>query len=89
MRLNRLQQLSTTAAACGIGQADVLAGQNGHAPEQEGGILAGIDHLGAPVEGCVRVGAAQGLDERGDGVVVDIALFVVEDGPAAGWIPRP
>ena len=41
----------------GIGQPDVLAGQDHHAPGQETGVLARLDHAGHPVEAGVGVGA--------------------------------
>ncbi len=65
-----------------IGQAHVLAGQDQHPPEEEARVLAGIDHLGQPVERRVGVGAAQRLDEGADGVVVIVAVLVVQHRPA-------
>src|SRR5207247_2643622 len=57
---------------------DVLRGENHHAPGDEAWILARLQHRCQVVDGCVRVAAAQGLDEGGREVVVLIALAVVE-----------
>ena len=40
----------------GIGQPDVLAGQDHHAPGQETGVLPRLDHAGHPVQAGVGVG---------------------------------
>ena len=61
-----------------VRHADVLRGKDQHAPEQIAWILAGVDHARHPVQGGVRVGAAQALDEGADGVVVGVALLVVQ-----------
>ena len=63
-----------------VGEADVLGGEDDHAPHDEQRVLAGLDHAGQPVERGVGVGAAQGLDEGADRVVVGVALAVVEVG---------
>jgi hypothetical protein len=65
-----------------VGQPHVLARENNHAPEDEAGVLARVHHARHPVQRGVRVRPAQALDERADGVVVDVAFFVVEHGPA-------
>jgi hypothetical protein len=60
-----------------IGQADVLRGGDDQPPGDEPGILAGGDHRRQPVQGGVRVVAADALDEGADGVVVAVAGAVV------------
>ena len=66
----------------GVGHAHILAGKDQHAPEDEARRLAGIDHLRHPVDGRIRVAAAQALDKGADGVEVVVALLVIEDGAA-------
>ena len=78
----RLRARHHDAQRVRIGQADILAGEDDHAPEDETRLLAGVDHPRHPVERRVGVGAAQALDERADGVVVDVAFLVVEHGAA-------
>jgi hypothetical protein len=46
----------------------------------ETGVLARMDHFGEPVEGGVGVAAAHGFDEGGDGVVMGIAVGVIDNG---------
>ena len=66
--------------ASGFGQADVFAGEDDEAAEDEAWVFAGVDHAGQPIEGGVGVGAAHALDEGADGVEVGVAFFIVEDG---------
>ena len=63
-----------------VGEADVLGGEDDQAAGDEERVLAALEHAGEPVEGGVGVGAAQGLDEGGDDVVVPVAGAVVEGG---------
>ena len=56
-----------------VGLADVLAGQDDQAADDEAGVLAGLEHAGQPVEAGVGVGAPDALDEGGDHVVVLVA----------------
>ena len=56
-----------------VGLADVLAGQDDQAADDEAGVLPGLEHAGEPVEAGVGVGAADALDEGGDHVVVLVA----------------
>ena len=65
-----------------VGQTDVFACQDDQAAQDEARVFARIEHLGQPVERCIRVAAAHGLDEGRDGVVVRVAVFVVEHGAA-------
>ena len=48
----------------------------------EPGILAGMDHLGQPVERGIGIAPAHRLDEGADGVVVGVAVAVVNHGLA-------
>ena len=64
----------------GVGQADILTGQDDHAPENEAGVFAGVDHAGHPVERGIRVEAAEALYKGADRVVVDVAFLIIEHG---------
>ena len=64
----------------GVGIADVLGGEDHHPAQDEAGVLASLEHADHVVDGGVGVGAAHGLDEGGDHVVVLFAGLVVEDG---------
>ena len=87
--------------AAWVGVAHVLGGADHDAPRDELRVLAGIDHAREPVERGVGVAPAHGLDERGDDVVVHVAVLVVgepmtgvrllhelagDDGPRVGRI---
>ena len=67
-----------------IGQAHVLRCQDDQTPGDESRVLAGSDHRGQPVQGRVRIVAANALDERADGVVVAVAGAVVRQSPLLG-----
>ena len=71
-----------TTSPMRVGQADIFAGQDDQAAQDEARVLAGVQHLRQPVQGGVGVGAAHRLDEGGDGVVMGVAVFVVQHGPA-------
>ena len=64
-----------------VRQPDVLARQNHQAAQDEPRVFPGVKHLRQPVEGGIRVGAAHGLDEGADRVVVGVAVLVVEHRP--------
>ena len=64
-----------------IGEADVLAGGDQHAPKDEAGVFAGLHHAGQPEQGGVGIAAPERLDEGADGVEVGVALLVVEHRP--------
>ena len=64
----------------GVGQADVFAGEDDDAARDETEVFAGVEHFREPVDGAVLVGRAHAFDEGADGVVVGVALFVVDDG---------
>ena len=80
--LESLRTRGNNAHRVRIGQADILAGEHQHAPEDEARLLAGVDHPRQPVERGVRIGPAQALDEGADRVVVNVAFLVVEHGAA-------
>ena len=61
----------------GVSHAYVFSRQDDDAAGDEHGVFAGVDHAGEPVEGGVGVRGADGLDEGGDGVVVEVAGLVV------------
>ena len=66
----------------GRGQSNVL---HRHAHDAAGnvhGVFAGLQHARQPVERGVHVGVAHGLVQRGDDVVVLLALLVVEQNAA-------
>ena len=70
-----------------VGVADVLAGEDDHAPGDELGVLAAGEHGGHVVDGGVGVAAAHRLDEGRDGVVVRI-LAVVGHGRLLGRVAQ-
>ena len=63
-----------------VGKPHVLAGKARHAAGDVERVLAGLQHARQPVHRRVRVGIAHGLVQRGDEVVVFLALLVVEQG---------
>ncbi len=65
--------------AAGVGVADVFGGGDDEAAGDEAGVFAAFEHAGEPVDGGVGVGAADGFDVGGDGVVVAFFVFVVGD----------
>ena len=69
-----------------IGVADVLGGEDHHPAGDEARILAALEHRGEVVHGRVGVAAAHRLDERGDDVVVLVAVPVVAQRPLAGCV---
>ena len=64
----------------GIGEADVFAGEDDEASGDEAEVFARVEHFGEPVEGGVGVGAADTFDEGGDGIVVLVAVLVIDHG---------
>ena len=68
---------TATPSAAGIGDADVLAGQDHQPPGDEARVLARLDHPGQVVQGGVDVAAAHALDQRARDVVVLVAGPVV------------
>ena len=63
-----------------VREAHVFGGADEDAARDEARVFAGVNHLREPVERRVGVAAAHGLDERADGVVVRVAIAVVDDG---------
>jgi len=61
-----------------LGQADVFGGEDDEASRDEHHVLSGLQHSGHPVDGRVRVAAADALDEGRDDVVVLVPGAVVE-----------
>jgi hypothetical protein len=64
----------------GVGQPDVFAGEDDDAARDETEVFTGVEHFREPVDGAVLVGRAHAFDEGADGVVMGVALFVVDDG---------
>ena len=78
----------------GIGQPDVLAGQDDQAPGDEAGVLARLEHAGQPVQAGVGVRPPDALDEGADLVVVVVGALVEEaavagPAPCRPWRARP
>ena len=69
-----------------VGVPDVFGGEDDHAPRDEAGVLARLEHRCEVVHGGVRVPTPHRLDERGGEVVVLVALAVVEEGTFAGGV---
>ena len=65
-----------------VGEADVLAGEDDHAAEDEPRVFPGVDHAGHPVQGGVGVRPPHRLDEGADRVEVVVPFLVVENGAA-------
>src|SRR5262249_38265693 len=63
-----------------VGEPHVLTGEDEHTTEEKARVFASVDHFGEPVHGGIRMRAAQGFNEGGDGIVVIVALFVIQDG---------
>src|SRR5690606_23169280 len=64
----------------GVGHANIFPGEDGHAAKDEAGVFACVHHFGHPVERGIGVRAANAFNEGGDGVVMHVPFFVVEDG---------
>ena len=61
----------------GVGQSDVFGGGDDEAAGYEGRVLTAFYHACQPVDGAIRVAAANGFDEGGDDVVVHLAVLIV------------
>lgn len=89
-RFRHADFLGRSVGGCGESQhavvckADVFGGDDYQAPGDVEGVFAGLQHAGEVVEGGVRVGAADGFVEGGDGVVVLVAGAVVDEGFGEG-----
>ena len=77
-----------------IGETDILDRGAGQAAEQEQRFLAGGEHAGKIIERGLRIGATDGFVERGDEVVMPLAILVVhrdatlQKGGQAGGVQR-
>src|SRR5438093_2316893 len=67
-----------------VGVAHVFGGENDHPPGDKARVFAGGQHLGQVEDGGVGIGAAQALDEGGDGLIVVVAQLVVAHLAALG-----
>jgi hypothetical protein len=63
-----------------VGEADIFRRANHDAARDEARVFAGVNHLRQPVERGVGIAAAHGFDEGGNGVVVRVAIAVINDG---------
>ena len=72
-----------------VGVADVLGGEDDHAPDDEAGVLATLEHHGQVVQRGVGVRATRGLDPGRGVVVVAVAALVVEDRPPLQGVLGP
>ena len=85
-RLGHAHEVRRVQGRHGYGQAarvsitDILRSKDDQAPRYEARILAGVQHLGQPVDCRMRVGAAHTLDEGGNRVVVPVFVMVVHHG---------
>ena len=61
-----------------IREPDVLTGGNDETPGNKTRVLAGMDHFGQPVNGGIRVTAANALNEGAGRVVMRIAISIVD-----------
>jgi hypothetical protein len=78
-QLERRQRRGRDDERLRIGVADVLAGEDDHAAQDEARLLARLQHARHPVRGGVRIRAAHALDERAHHPVVLVARPVVEE----------
>ena len=62
----------------GIGQPDILRGQNYQPSSDESRLLATRQHTGQVVDRRIGIATSHRLDEGRDHVVVLLAIFVVE-----------
>ena len=63
-----------------ISQPNIFGGANDDASGDETRVFAGVDHFCEPVKRGVGVAAAHGFDERGNRVVMGVAIAVIHDG---------
>ena len=64
----------------GVCQPDILGGGDNETAGYESRVFTALYHACQPVDGSVRVAAADGLDKGGDDVVVHLPVFVVGEG---------
>ena len=76
--IHRLEAVVGQQQRVGVGVANVLGSEDNHASGDEERVLAGHEHTGQPIDRRVGIAAAQRLDERGDDVVMLLALLVVK-----------
>ena len=62
-----------------IAEPDILGRMHVEPAHDEARRLAGLDHDGEPVQGGVRVGATNRLDERRDDVIMPVARLIIFD----------
>ena len=63
-----------------VGQADVFARRDDQAAGDEADVFPGMEHLGQPVEGGIRIAAADALNESTDRVVVRVVFRIIDNG---------
>ena len=63
-----------------IGEADVFASKNDDASRDETEIFAGMEHFSEPVHRAFFIGRTHAFDKRADGIVVRVALAIIDDG---------
>ncbi len=79
-KLAHLQRRVRDQERLRVGVAHVFGRADDDSSGDEARFLAGLEHLGEPVDGGVGIGATHALDEGGDGVVMVVAGAVVYDG---------
>ncbi len=84
--LERLRCRNGYEQGARIGVPDVLRGEDHHSARDEAGILAAFEHRGEVVDSSVGIAATHRLDERGDDVVVLVAVAVVSQRPLSGGV---
>ncbi len=68
------------AEGVAVGEANVFAGGDDDAARDEADVLPCVKHFGEPVEGGVGVGGAHALYKGADGVVMGVAIAIIDDG---------
>ena len=79
--LHRLGSGHRHADRLGIRVPHILGSTDHDPPGNELHILPGVEHPGQVIDRRVRIGAPHALDERGDRVIVVIAVLIIADRP--------
>ena len=76
--MDGLESGSGKAKSMRIRIPDILRCQDDESPSDEFRFFSPFQHDGQPVNSCVGIGSANGLDECADGIVMIIALFIID-----------
>ncbi len=79
-KLDRLLGCDGNDERLRVGHADIFGCGNHEASGNEADVFTAFEHSGEPVEGGVRIRATDALYEGGGGIVVLVAVAVINDG---------